>query len=206
MRGIDRERIGVWGVSYSGGHALVVAAVDKRVRCVVAQTPTVSGWRGLQALARADFVPDLYAALEADRDARLAGAAPASIPVVSEDPLGSASLQSADAWRWFSETGRTRAPAWRNEITLRSLDMLMEYEPVAYIDRIAPTPLCMLVAHSDVVTPTDLALAAYRRAFHPKRLVLLPGGHFDGYEGEGFDVASAAARDWFVESLGSWVR
>lgn len=26
---IDRERIGIWGTSYSGGHVLVVAAVDR---------------------------------------------------------------------------------------------------------------------------------------------------------------------------------
>jgi alpha-beta hydrolase superfamily lysophospholipase len=33
---IDQRRIGVWCASrYSGGHALVVGAVDRRVRCVV---------------------------------------------------------------------------------------------------------------------------------------------------------------------------
>jgi hypothetical protein len=37
----------------------------------------------------------------------------------------------------------------------------------------------MVVASSDTVTITDLALAAYRRALEPKRLALIPGGHFD---------------------------
>src|SRR5207245_7260751 len=32
---VDRARIGVWGSSYSGGHALLVGAVDRRVKCVV---------------------------------------------------------------------------------------------------------------------------------------------------------------------------
>jgi hypothetical protein len=35
----DAERIEVWGSSYSGGHVLVVAAVDRRVKCVVSQVP-----------------------------------------------------------------------------------------------------------------------------------------------------------------------
>jgi hypothetical protein len=36
---------------------------------------------------------------------------------------------------------------------------------------------------------------------HPKKLVLVPGGHFDAYVGPGFEISSGAARDWFVEHL-----
>src|SRR5262245_36693938 len=32
---VDAKRIGMWGTSYSGGHALVLAALDPRVRAVV---------------------------------------------------------------------------------------------------------------------------------------------------------------------------
>jgi hypothetical protein len=49
--------------------------------------------------------------------------------------------------------------------------------------------------------PTDLALEAYQRAREPKKLVLLPGGHFDAYV-QDFETASGAARDWFLEHLG----
>lgn len=34
---VDPDRIGVWGSSYGGGHVVVTAATDSRVRCVVAQ-------------------------------------------------------------------------------------------------------------------------------------------------------------------------
>ena len=40
---VDRDRIGVWGTSYSGGHALVVGGADRRGRCVrgrVCRRPT----------------------------------------------------------------------------------------------------------------------------------------------------------------------
>jgi uncharacterized protein len=33
---VDAERVGVWGSSYSGAHVLVLGAIDKRVKCVVA--------------------------------------------------------------------------------------------------------------------------------------------------------------------------
>ena len=35
--------------------------------------------------------------------------------------------------QWFTETHDLRAPSWRNEVTLRSVEMFTEYEPVAYI-------------------------------------------------------------------------
>ena len=85
-------------------------------------------------------------------------------------------------------------------MTLRSVEMFMEYEPSAYLERISPTPLLMVVAAGDHLTPTDLALEAYQRAREPKRLVLLPGGHFDAYVKD-FETASGAARDWFREHL-----
>jgi uncharacterized protein len=62
-------------------------------------------------------------------------------------------------------------------VTLRTVEMLMEYEPGVYVERISPTPLLMVVAAGDHLTPADLALEAYQRAREPKRLVLLPGGH-----------------------------
>jgi hypothetical protein len=78
--------------------------------------------------------------------------------------------------------------------------MFSEYEPGAYLPWISPTPLLMCVAREDVVTPTELAIEAYERVREPKRLVLLPGGHFDAYV-DGFDISSAAATDWFSEHL-----
>ena len=43
-----------------------------------------------------------------------------------------------------------------------------------------------------------LALAAYERALEPKRLELVPGGHFDPYVSQ-FDQSSRAALDWFKD-------
>src|SRR4051794_1751999 len=38
---IDAQRIGLWGTSLGGKNALMVAAFDRRVQCVVAQVPAV---------------------------------------------------------------------------------------------------------------------------------------------------------------------
>jgi len=41
--GVDRMRIGVWGTDMAGGHAVVAAAVDVRVKAAVAQVPIIEG-------------------------------------------------------------------------------------------------------------------------------------------------------------------
>jgi dienelactone hydrolase len=41
--GVDRGRIGVWGVGLAGGHVITIAATDIRVKAAVAQTPVIDG-------------------------------------------------------------------------------------------------------------------------------------------------------------------
>jgi fermentation-respiration switch protein FrsA (DUF1100 family) len=197
---VDANRIGIWGSSYSGGHVLVVGAIDRRVKCVVSQVPLISGHRNARRLIRADFIAPLQAQFEMDRRQRFAGEAPMTLPVVAEDPLAPSALPTADSWQWFSDTGRTRAPSWRNEVTLRSVEMFLEYEPGSYIGWISPTPLLLVVARDDHLTVADEAIAAYNAALEPKQLALVPGGHFDAYVA-GFEMASGAAREWFVKHL-----
>jgi uncharacterized protein len=199
---VDPTRIGAWGSSYSGGHVLVLGAIDRRVKAVVAQVPLVSGSANIAELVRADFRAGFRQMFDDDRAARFRGDPPAMVPVVAEDPLAPSALPTPDSWTWFTETGKTRAPSWKNEVTLRTVEMLGEYEPAAYIARISPTPLLMVVAREDHLTPAHLAIDAYERAREPKRLVILPSGHFDAYV-DGFDEASVPARDWFVEHLGA---
>ena len=59
---------------------------------------------------------------------------------------------------------------------LRSVEMFTEYEPGTYLPWISPTPLLIVVAAGDHLTPADLAIAAYEQANEPKQLVLLPSG------------------------------
>jgi uncharacterized protein len=199
---VDPGRIGIWGSSYSGGHVLVVAAIDRRVKAVVSQVPLISGHANLRALVRADFIAGYRELFDADRLARFQGKAPGMVPVVDKDPFAPSALPTPDSWEWFSQTGETRAPAWRNEVTLRSVEMFTEYEPGGYLPWISPTPLLLLVAVGDHLVPSELAIAAFDTAHQPKELIILPGGHFDAYT-VGFEASSGPARDWFLRHLGS---
>lgn len=196
----DADRIGVWGSSYSGAHVIVVGAIDRRVKCVSSQVPLISGHENARRLIRSDFIEGFQKALEADRRARYRGETPAMVPVVAQNPLDPSALPTPESWVWFTETHKLRAPSWRNEVTLRSVEMFMDYEPGAYLSFVSPTPLQIVVATGDVLTVADQAIAGYEKALHPKRLVCLKGGHFDAYVA-GFEQASTAASSWFKEHL-----
>ena len=203
LDGVDPARIGVWGSSYSGAHVLVVAAIDRRVRCVVSQVPLVSGSENARRLVRSDHFAGLRAAFDADRLARYRGEAPAMIPVTwTDSPDEPCALPTADTHDFFLGPITQRAKTWRNEVTLRSIEMFVNYEPGAYLPLIGPTPLMMVVAAGDHLTPADIALAGYERAIEPKELLVLPGGHFEAYVGDAFAVSSAAQRGWFLAHLG----
>nr|WP_246882947.1 alpha/beta hydrolase [Pseudomonas chlororaphis] len=121
------------------------------------------------------------------------------LPAVSDDSSAACAMGGADSFEFFTAT-HSFAPNWRNEVTLRSAEMARETEPGVYIARISPTPLLMIVAENDLLTPTNLCLEAYQRALPPKSLVMIPGGHFDPYVRH-FERTSSAARDWFKQHL-----
>lgn len=197
---VDRARIGVWGTSYSGGHVLQVAGVDRRVRCVVAQVPMVSGRAQTQRRVPPGRLAAMHA-LHAEERERLAAGLPPRLRALVSDAAGAAAVYDAPEAQAFYRAGERLAPGrWRNAVTLDTVAHSTEYEPGAHMAFISPTPLLMLVATDDTITPTDLALAAYARALEPKQLVLLQGDHFVPYE-RAFERASSAACDWFVQHL-----
>jgi uncharacterized protein len=196
---VDADRIGLWGTSYAGGHALVLGATDRRLKAVVAQVPTISGYE--QSLRR--VAPDQVAALEAgfidDDRRRFAGEAPATQFVVSADPATPAAYRSPEAVAFYNQP----VPAgvrWENQVTVRSTRAARMYEPGQSVSRVSPTPLLMIIGLNDTITLADTGLAAYERALQPKKLVTIPGDHFDPYLSR-FDQSSGAARDWFLEHL-----
>lgn len=197
---VDASRIGVWGTSYSGAHVLHLGAFDRRIKAVVAQVMLVDGPANAARLNRADVLPNVIGFLAADRAQRYATGKVNYIPVVGPEGSPSA-LPTAESNDFFSKIVATNAPRWENRVTLESMEKFLEYTPGANIHRVSPTPLLMVVAEDDRLTPTDLALEAYERAREPKKLVVFKGGHFDAYQDPGLKTTAGAAVDWFRQWL-----
>jgi uncharacterized protein len=195
---VNPDRIGLWGTSYAGGHAIVLGATDRRLRAVVAQVPTVSGYQ--QSLRRVppDQVPTLEAAFIDDERRQYRGQPPATQAVVSDDPGVPAAYRSPDAVAFYNQP--VAPGTWENVVTLRSSRAARMYEPGQWISRVSPTPLLLIVGLHDSITIADLELQAYEQALQPKKLVTIEGGHFDPYLNR-FAQAGSAACDWFTEHL-----
>jgi uncharacterized protein len=196
---VDPGRIGVWGSSFAGGHVLVLGATDSRVACVVAQVPTINGYQ--QGLRRVlpEGVAGLEAAFSDDERARARGEPAHTQIVASADPDVPAAYRTKEAADFYLQPLGEGA-VWKNTVTVQSSRWARMYEPGVWVPRIAPKPLLMVVATHDTVAVTDLALEAYERAHEPKKLVMIPGGHFDPYSRR-FDIAGPAALAWFQQHL-----
>lgn len=199
LEGVDANRIGMFGTSLSGGHAIVAAATDSRIKCVVAQSPFISGRQARLRFFGSDQLRHLDK-LFAEERARLCNAErPSYLPVMSDkDEL--MCLPPKVSTR-FMERSYADAPGWKNEVTLQSLENFLNYEPGAYLPYVSPTPLLMIVGTQDVICHAELCLEGYERALEPKKLVTVPSGHWGVYYPPVFDLTGPAARDWFVANL-----
>lgn len=196
---VEAEKVGIWGTSYSGGHVLYVAAVDRRVKAVVAQVPTINGRKGAARKMGMEKLNHFMDELIEYRESQYDSNKERMIPVVSLD--GNAAQPHPDAYKWFTETAALSS-TWRNEITLESMELYFEYNPSSFVDFISPTPLLMIAAMEDGITPPDLIIEAYEElANEPKELLQLPGGHFDVYNGPTFEQACTGALDWMKKYL-----
>jgi dienelactone hydrolase len=201
---VDENRLGVWGTSFSGGHVLWLGACDVRVKAVVSQVGAMDLYRNARMVMPEEAFNASRAMSAMDRKRRYTeGDTPFYIANASP-PGGPPAMQvDQETYDWLLKAQSTVAPSWRNEVTLCSIERIVEHAAALHVDRIAPTPLLMILATEDKWTPPELIRETFARAGEPKRLLEIEGGHYVVYEGEGQQRAAAAATDWFTTHLGA---
>ena len=196
---IDPERIGVFGTSFGGAHALWVAAHDERVRCVVASAAVTHGERWLRLLRRPWEWMDFRDRVVSDARRRVADG---STCVVQR---GDIMLRDPDALRQRASQFPEGPPLPPEDIDLESAEACMRYRPEWVADRISPRPVLMITASRDALVPPEEQLSCYARLGEPKRLVTLPeAGHYDTYEFRNPAVAAVIHEEtaaWFRQHL-----
>jgi fermentation-respiration switch protein FrsA (DUF1100 family) len=91
---------------------------------------------------------------------------------------------------------------WNDTMTLESVERILDWTPVSFIDRIAPRPLLIITTSGyDVVHPAWFIADAFERAREPKRLQYLPFNQLGLYSEPGLSASLKHATDFFLEHL-----
>ncbi len=201
---IDANRLGAWGISYSGGHVLILGAIDRRVRAICSVVPVIDGWDNLRISHGTVSFRVLQRALgEARRHLYETGEhtyfdhQPVEIGAVGTFPFP----QSRTT---FAQLKASEAPAYEGRATAASTDMLLAYSVRPFLARLVTTPTLMCVVEGDDHAHWDLAAEAFhaipggRNKFH----VVPDATHLTLYEDrETRRQVAAVAADWFRAQL-----
>jgi uncharacterized protein len=203
---IDADRLAVWGISYSGGHALILGATDPRVKCLVSQIPVVDGYENMRRAHGSIGYRRLWQTIIEDRALRYDKPGERlHIPHATGEPaedLGT--WPFPETYYTFKALQETEAPLYQNRSTVESVDLLLEYDVLPFARRIYDTPSLMIVAEADDLTLWDLEIGAFNVIpTMKKKLVTLPHTtHMTLYSDQAKLAAAAAhATSWLAEHL-----
>lgn len=203
---VDADRLGVWGISYSGGHTLIVGAIDRRVKSVISIVGVMDGYENMRRVHGRDGFRKFRALIEEDRERRYRG-----------EPGGYMPMSVAEHWNevctWpfpevrtiFSDLKATEAPRHEHRNTIYSAELLTQYSVYPYIPRLLDTAVMMIVADEDDLTLWDKELEVYNMIPTARKRLAVIGGtdHMDIYSDlSHLEVAARYGVEWAVETLG----
>jgi pimeloyl-ACP methyl ester carboxylesterase len=198
------DRIAVWGDSYSGLIALVIAALDGRVAAVAVHCPTCGAERSTAEPSAAMF-EQMRAILRSGDVMGTPETTIGPLPVVSADQAGTPSLlKPIQAFKWFIEYGGRHGSRWENRVT-----RVIPPTPVPFNAYLAAPyiqcPVFMMVGLNDEMPHCnyDVSRATFDLMRCRKVWADIEGGHFGllYYPGDLFDAASSAQRDFLAGTL-----
>ena len=198
---VDPNRIGAWGASFGGAHVLYLAAFDRRIKAAVATAPTMSNVQIMLHFMGREGLAKMQGWLGWDRTTRYQSGTVTYMKAVS-DGSENAMLPNPEANAFYPRLGQTIAPIWKNQVTVESVEKLIEYDPGYAVEQISPTPLLMIVAEQGQSQPANLSRDAFERIGQPKKLVTVAAGHTALLEQkDNVAQAASAAIDWFKQYL-----
>lgn len=198
---VDRDRIGIWGVSFGGGVVLYTAALEPRFSAVVAQSPSL-GRTWTRSLRNPFEWTEMQRMLIDERRRLARGEEPRRIPLTAPPLEGPSAMPGDDLALGFVRAAEENLPGYRSDVTLQSVEKVAEFFPDRVTDLISPRPLLIVTnAAYDVHHPIDHAQGAFERAGEPKELVLLPYDTVGLYAEPGLGVAMRHAVAWFDHHL-----
>ena len=151
--------MGIWGISYAGGHVVIVGATDPRVKCIVSTVPVVEGWETMRRCHGERKFAKLLDLVMEDRVRRSDGQPSAMMPMSHPDPDNNlSSWPFPHVHEIFLRIKEAEAPRHEHRNTVESVELLLQYNTFPYAKRILNTPTLVVVAEQDNITQWDLEI------------------------------------------------
>lgn len=201
IKGVDGDRVALFGTSFSGGHVVEVALLDGHVAAVVSQCPAMDGLAALTNVFRyAGVIIPLRLAWLSIKDMAysLLGWPPVLVQVVAR-PGELGIMTTPDALPGMDAIA---GPGWRNEVCARIALLTGLNRPGLKAGRLS-CPILIQICEKDSVAPPKSAEAAAVRAGKRATVKRYPMGHFEVYVGQAFEKAVADQVDFLRDALAS---
>jgi pimeloyl-ACP methyl ester carboxylesterase len=201
---LDRDRIAVWGISFSGGHVLAVGALDARVKCVISQIPVIEGWyNSMRAHGSVGF-RELTALVEEERRRRYLTGEHGHIPHSGDPKTEVVCWPHPETKPVFMKIKETTAPRHEHFSTIESIELLWRYDMRPYLSRILDTPTLMIVAEGDDLTMWEREIPAFNEIVTTKKKLFVQRSstHMSMYSNRSdLEIAAREAGGWLRQWL-----
>lgn len=201
---LDAKRIGVWGISYSGGHALIVGAIDPRVKCIVSHIPIIDGWYNSMRDHGTVGFRELTALVEEERRQRYLTGVHGTIPHSGDPKNEVVTWPHPETKPIFMKIKETTAPRHEHFSTIASVEHVWNYNVSPYLPRILNTPTLMVVAEGDDLTCWEREIPAFNEIATNKKRLFVQGEstHMSMYDNlDHLGIAATEAANWYHEWL-----
>lgn len=203
---IDPDRIGIWGISYSGGHVLILGAIEPRIKCIVSNIPLIDGAETLRIGHGEARYRELQQMLLDYRRAKFKDPNTESkIPMAVPDPFTTMGhWPYPDVYEGFMKLKETVAPNHEHWSTIESTEMCELYTVMPYVGRIVNIPTMMVIAEKDTLTMWDKETEAFNAILTPKKKLVVLGDitHMSLYGNiSKVEIASRETIPWLQQYL-----
>ncbi|WPN65651.1 alpha/beta fold hydrolase [Pseudomonas sp. P9_35] len=189
----DAERIGLWGTSLGGCHAISAAAGNGDVKCVVSQLPFADGESLITGEMGEEEKQKFLSSLETMQQKKETSGRELFVPIPKV-------MSDSDSRAFFNKY-KDDFPQLNVKIPYLTVREMLNYKPINAAARVTQ-PTLIVAAELDEVNPPSQAEDLYEALAGDKAFYLVnQARHYDVYEGDMFSAVIGRQIEWFRQFL-----
>jgi dienelactone hydrolase len=193
---VDGTRIAVWGSSFGGGHAIIVASRHPELRAAISQCPFTDGIASARALGPVGTMR-LLPTVARDALAAALGKDPVLVKLAGA-PGERALMTAPDALPGYLALV-PEGTTFVNEVTARVAPTITRHRPGKAAKNVT-MPILFCIPDHDSVTPPEETVV-FARTAPMGEVKRYDAGHFDIYLGAPFEAVVADQTDFLTRHL-----